>query len=69
MTAARSRAACARIGSNTHHAASLIRTRPDRVGADKVYSARKIRAYLRKRGIACTIPERIGQVNGSPTAR
>ncbi|GGN47035.1 hypothetical protein GCM10012285_32340 [Streptomyces kronopolitis] len=40
------------------------RTRPDRVAADKGYSSRKIRAYLRKRGIACTIPERIDQING-----
>ncbi len=32
------------------------RTRPDRVVADKGYSARKIRAYLRRRGIAATIP-------------
>lgn len=40
------------------------RTQPDRVAADKGYSARKIRAYLRRRGIACTIPERIDQING-----
>lgn len=40
------------------------RTRPDRVVADKGYSARKVRAYLRRRGIGCTIPERIDQING-----
>lgn len=40
------------------------RTRPDRVVGDKGYSSRKIRAYLRKRGIACTIPERTDQING-----
>ncbi|SCK17524.1 Transposase DDE domain-containing protein [Streptomyces sp. AmelKG-D3] len=40
------------------------RTRPDRVVADKGYSARKIRAYLRRRGIAAAIPERIDQING-----
>ncbi|MDI3403225.1 IS5 family transposase [Streptomyces sp. B-S-A6] len=40
------------------------RTRPGRVAADKGDSARKIRAYLRRRGIACTIPERIDQING-----
>lgn len=40
------------------------RTRPDRVVADKGYSARTIRAYLRRRGIAATIPERIDQING-----
>ena len=33
------------------------RTRPDRVRADKAYSSRAIRAHLRRRGIACTIPE------------
>lgn len=33
------------------------RTRPGRVLADKAYSSRAIRAHLRKRGIAATIPE------------
>jgi transposase len=33
------------------------RTRPDRVLADKAYSSRAIRAHLRRRGIAATIPE------------
>lgn len=32
------------------------RTRPDRVRADKAYSSRAIRAHLRRRGIAATIP-------------
>jgi transposase len=32
------------------------RTRPDRVRADKAYSSRAIRAHLRRRHIACTIP-------------
>jgi transposase len=32
------------------------RTRPDRVLADKAYSSKANRAYLRRRGIACTIP-------------
>ncbi|MFF9900018.1 IS5 family transposase [Streptomyces longispororuber] len=40
------------------------RTRPVRVVADKGYSSRKIRAYLRQRGIAATIPERIDQRAG-----
>ncbi|WP_374202309.1 IS5 family transposase [Streptomyces sp. MW-W600-10] len=40
------------------------RTRPDRVAGDKGYSSRKIRAYLRRRGIACTIPERTDQISG-----
>ncbi len=33
------------------------RTRPDRVRGDKAYSSRAIRAHLRRRGIAATIPE------------
>jgi transposase len=32
------------------------RTRPDRVLADKAYSSKTNRAYLRRRGIRCTIP-------------
>ncbi|MGI6871432.1 IS5 family transposase [Amycolatopsis sp. 3B14] len=38
------------------------RTRPDRVLADKAYSSRANRAYLRRRGIACTIPQPSDQV-------
>jgi len=38
------------------------RTRPDRVRADKAYSARANRAYLRRRGIGCTIPEKDDQL-------
>lgn len=41
------------------------RTGPERIAADKGCSSRKICSYLRKRGIACTIPERIDQINGS----
>ncbi|MFE6946600.1 IS5 family transposase [Streptomyces chartreusis] len=37
------------------------RCRPDQVIADKAYSSRGFRAYLRKRGIAHTIPERTDQ--------
>jgi transposase len=40
------------------------RTRPDHVVADKGYSSRKIRAYLRRRGIPHTIPERLDQILG-----
>ena len=40
------------------------RTRPQRVAADKGYSATKIRAYLRRRDIKAAIPERIDQING-----
>jgi transposase len=36
-------------------------TRPDRVIADKGYSSRAIRSYLRRRGIRATIPERRDQ--------
>ncbi|WP_409456761.1 IS5 family transposase [Streptomyces goshikiensis] len=37
------------------------RTRPDRVLADKAYTSRKNRRYLRRRGIRHTIPERRDQ--------
>ena len=37
-------------------------TRPDRVLADKAYGSRANRAYLRRRGIRCTIPEKADQV-------
>jgi len=38
------------------------RTRPDRVLADKAYGSRANRAYLRRRGIACTIPEQADRI-------
>ncbi|MFG2776220.1 IS5 family transposase [Streptomyces sp. NPDC048350] len=34
------------------------RVRPRRVRADKAYASRKNRAYLRRRGIHCTIPDK-----------
>ncbi|MGH3566857.1 MAG: transposase, partial [Pseudonocardia sp.] len=37
------------------------RTRPARLLADKAYSNRKIRAYLRRRRITATIPENSDQ--------
>ncbi|MFD6436920.1 transposase [Streptomyces venezuelae] len=37
------------------------RIRPDRVRADKAYASRKNRAYLRRRGIRCTIPDKLDQ--------
>jgi len=37
------------------------RTRPDRVLADKAYGSRANRAYLGRRGIRCTIPEKADQ--------
>ncbi|WP_443333517.1 IS5 family transposase [Streptomyces sp. MJM1172] len=37
------------------------RTRPDRVLADKAYTSRENRRYLRPRGIRHTIPERLDQ--------
>jgi len=37
------------------------RKRPDRVRADKAYSSRANRAYLRSRGIGCTIPVKADQ--------
>ncbi|CAM5444410.1 IS5 family transposase [Streptomyces purpurascens] len=53
------------------------RCRPDQVVADKAYSSRGFRSYLRKRGIACTVPEKNdqqrhrlsrGRNGGRPTA-
>ena len=38
------------------------RVRPLRVRGDKAYSSRANRAYLRRRGILCTIPEPADQV-------
>lgn len=38
------------------------RTRPDKVRADKAYDSRANRAYLCRRGIGCTIPEKADQV-------
>jgi transposase len=38
------------------------RIRPDHVMADKGYSSRANRAWLRERGIAATIPERADQI-------
>lgn len=37
------------------------RVRPDRVRADKAYAFRRNRAYLRRRGIRCTIPDKADQ--------
>ncbi|MEU8789781.1 IS5 family transposase [Streptomyces sp. NPDC048643] len=37
------------------------RVRPARVRADKAYASRKNRAYLRRRGIRCTIPDKADQ--------
>ncbi|GGT14233.1 hypothetical protein GCM10010254_38550 [Streptomyces chromofuscus] len=37
------------------------RTRPRRVRADKAYASRKNRAYLWRRGIRCTIPDKVDQ--------
>jgi len=37
------------------------RTRPDRVRADKAYSSRVNRTYLRRRAKGATIPEPVGQ--------
>ncbi len=53
------------------------RTRPDQVLADKAYGSRANRAYLRRRGILCTIPDKVDQVRhrknkgraGGPPAR
>lgn len=44
------------------------RTRPTRVLADKAYSSKAVRAYLRRRGISTTIPVKNDQVK-HPKAR
>jgi len=41
---------------------SRPRTRPRRVLADKAYGSRANRAYLRRRGIRCTIAEKADQI-------
>jgi transposase len=38
------------------------RCRPDRVLGDKAYGSRANRAYLRRRGIRCTIPDKADQI-------
>lgn len=45
------------------------RPRPDHVVADKGYSARSFWAYLRRRGIKATIPERVDQLAGRKRRR
>ena len=40
------------------------RTKPDLVRADKAYCSKANRAYLRRRGIRATIPERRDQIAG-----
>ena len=51
------------------------RTRPDQAMADRAYSSKDIRQYLRERGIQCVIPERedptanrkrMGKASGRP---
>lgn len=38
------------------------RTKPDKVHADKAYGSRASRAYLHRRGVARTIPEKADQI-------
>ncbi|WP_433227090.1 transposase [Microtetraspora malaysiensis] len=38
------------------------RVRPGRVRADEAYASRKNRAYLRKRGVRCIIPDKADHV-------
>ena len=40
------------------------RIRPKRVAGDKGYSSRKIRRYLRRRGIRYTIPRKVNEHRG-----
>ncbi|MFG2400646.1 hypothetical protein ACGFSF_26555 [Streptomyces lydicus] len=43
--------------------------RPGRVRADKAYASRKNRAYLRRRGIRCTIPDKADQARNRKEPR
>ena len=43
------------------HGGGRPRTRPDRVLADKAYTSKANRAYLRRRGIKATIPSKADQ--------
>jgi len=43
--------------------------RPDRMWVDKAYSSRKIRAYLRRRGIRITIPHKTHEHRSGPFDR
>lgn len=45
----------------TTASAGRPRTKPDKVRADKAHGSRANRAYPRRRGIRCTIPEKAGQ--------
>lgn len=45
------------------------RVRPQRVLGDKAYSSRKIRQYLKRRGIGCTIPRRRDETRTGPFNR
>ncbi|MEU1710683.1 transposase [Streptomyces sp. NPDC005706] len=45
------------------------RTKPDRVRADKAYGSRANRAYLCRRRIGCTIPEKADQVRNRKKLR
>jgi transposase len=45
------------------------RLRPDRVLGDKGYSSRKIREYLKRRGIGYTIPRRSTETRTGPLNR
>jgi transposase len=45
------------------------KVRPKRVLGDKAYSSRKIRHYLKKRGIAYTIPRRSDETRTGPFNR
>jgi transposase len=49
-------------GIRIPHRVGRPRTRPARVLADKAYSSRRIRRWLRERGIKATIPEPADQI-------
>ncbi len=51
-------------GSVKREGAGRPRIRPGRVSGDKGYSSRKIRRYLRRRGIRYTIPRKVNEHQG-----
>ena len=56
-------------GAVKHHGRGRPRQRPRRIIGDKGYSSRKIRQYLRRRGIRVTIPRKQNEQRTGPFDR
>ena len=56
-------------GAVTRRGRGRPRLRPKRIVGDKGYSSRKIRAYLRRRGIRITIPRKTNERRTGPFNR